>query len=339
MSNPTVSVVMSVYIPESLQRYDDTIRYLHQAVESILQQTYTDFEYIIVNDGSSHHVASILNDYALRDKRISIIHQENCGLIASLNKGIHLARGIYIARMDADDISLPHRFEHQVTYLQTYPRVALYGSAIEFIDGNNAVLSHFFYPTTHAELRTKIMQSNYFAHSSIMMRASVFHEVGGYSSLYLHAEDYELWLRIAQHHNIANSEDVLLQYRVHENNVSWRNAEQQALSVIAAQLTHTYHRIITPEKDILLKNGVEKIHIEMSVMNIFIYWLRMVRRMGSHTEAESVINEVKRWSSNRTLERRIRAKLYREISLSYFSCASYIYGMAFFAKALFIRYK
>ena len=151
MSNPIVSVVMSVYIPESLVYYDDNIRYLYQAIESILQQTFTDFEYIIVNDGSSHYVANILNDYALRDKRISVIHQKNCGLIASLNEGIRQARGLYIARMDADDISLPQRFEHQVTYLQAYPHIALYGSAIEYIDGNNTVLSHFLYPTSNAE--------------------------------------------------------------------------------------------------------------------------------------------------------------------------------------------
>ena len=336
MNNPIVSVVMSVYIPDSSNSYDDNIRYLHQAVESILQQTYTDFEYIIVNDGSSNHVANILNDYARRDKRIFLIQQENCGLIASLNNGIQQARGIYIARMDADDISLPQRLEHQVQYLQTYPRIALYGSAIEYIDGNNTVLSRFLYPTSNAELQTKMKQSNYFAHSSIMMRASVVRHVGGYSSLYPHAEDYELWLRIAQNHDIANCEDVLLQYRVHENNVSWRNAEQQALSVIAAQFTHTYHRSISPQKDVLLGNGVEKIHIEMTVMNIFIYWLKMVRRMGS---SANLIDEVKRWVSNPSLERRIRAKVYREISLSYFACNSYIFGVVFFAKALLIRYK
>src|SRR4051812_26679567 len=124
-ASPTVSVLMAVYNGE---------QYLREAVNSILSQTFKDFEFIIIDDGSTDRSPELLASYARADSRVKLISRPNKGLTKSLNEGLHAARGEFVARMDGDDISLPERFERQVSYLREHPEVVLVGSRVEFID-------------------------------------------------------------------------------------------------------------------------------------------------------------------------------------------------------------
>ncbi len=319
MSNPIVSVVMSVYIPESSDCYDDNIRYLYQAVESILHQTFTDFEYIIVNDGSSHHVANILNDYALRDKRIRVVHQKNCGLIASLNKAINQAHGIYIARMDADDISLPQRFFEQISYIEKHPNLVLIGSSMSCIDRNGKVFLEYNYPTGNEELQKLLIQSNYFVHSSVLFRRDAFLSVGMYREDYIHGEDYDLWLRLSEYGDIANNPMPLLQYRVH-NNISWQKCPQQVKAVFAAKRSAYERRNISCEHEVENNSsGDQEIFstkIEIAIAEHYNFWAILSMKSGQYEIAQQILNiAMERCRISSVVPRNIRAKLVRTFVL------------------------
>ena len=166
MSRPKVSVLMSVYNGE---------RYLSESVESILDQTYSDFEFIIVDDASEDGTWQMLTTYVGRDSRIVLIrNKENIGLTRSLNKGLALARGKYIARQDADDVSVPERLAKQVAFLERHPSVVLLGTAIEWIrDSGDLIGKIGQHPCTDAGIRQKMLLQYSFWHSSVMVRLTV----------------------------------------------------------------------------------------------------------------------------------------------------------------------
>lgn len=207
MKNPQVTVLLPVYNGE---------RHLKQAIESILAQTYTDFEFLIINDGSTDRSEEIILSF--NDKRINYIkNTENIRLIASLNKGLELAKGEYIARMDADDIASPDRLAQQVEYMVEHRDVVLVGSDVEVINEDGT--SRYFYPnilsgaTIHAALAVR----NPFTHSAVMFKKQAVVELGGYSSDDYMAEDLGLWMRLAQQFGagaLANLPFVLMKYRL-----------------------------------------------------------------------------------------------------------------------------
>jgi glycosyltransferase involved in cell wall biosynthesis len=211
MSAPTVSVVMSAYNEE---------RYLGSAMESLLDQTFDDFEVIVVDDGSKDRTPEILASYD--DPRVRVVRQENRGLIASLNRGVDLAQGRYIARMDGDDIAYPERLARQVAFLDAHPDVGLLGTAFDEIDGDGRVIGCRRYPTEDADLRRILIRYNPFFHSSVMMRRELLQRVGGYieaPDLVL-VEDYDLWFRLARVTRLAGLPDVLVARRYHGGNLS-----------------------------------------------------------------------------------------------------------------------
>src|SRR5947209_7771425 len=157
---PRLSVVMPVYNAASVVR---------EAIESILNQTFSDFEFIIVDDGSTDDSGKILREYAGRDDRIRLYTQENHGLVASLNRYCRLANGRYIARMDADDISLPRRFEKQFHFLEAHPEVGILGTWIQDIDENGAPRTAWPVPTDPAVIQWFLMFGNCIAHPSVMV--------------------------------------------------------------------------------------------------------------------------------------------------------------------------
>ena len=210
-SLPVLSVVLPVY---------NGLPYLRQAVESVLTQSFGNFELIVINDGSSDGSQELLESFD--DPRLRIVQQENRGLAATLNIGIAQARGRYLARQDQDDICLPGRFEKQVNFLDENMDVMLLGTAAEIWKGHNRtdrVMSHAI--DGHA-LKFGLLFNNYFVHSSVMMRRSVFERVSGYSEDKARQppEDYELWSRIAREFDVANLPDVLLAYREVPNSMS-----------------------------------------------------------------------------------------------------------------------
>ncbi len=227
MAEITVSVVMSVFNGE---------RYLRPAVESILDQSFQDFEFIVIDDGSTDGSASILDSYQTRDPRVKVFHQENQGLIDSLNRGCGLARGKYIARMDADDISVRDRLSWQVDFLENHSEVGLLSGEVEYINAQGKALCTVHLPTDDQEIRSALSRNECpIPHPAAVMRRSVLLSTGGYRKPFLHAEDYDLWLRFAQCSQLANLDKVVLEYRIHPSQVTSRKLRQQCLSTLGAR--------------------------------------------------------------------------------------------------------
>ena len=227
MGSIQVSVVMPVH---------NCARYVRTAIDSILNQTFTDFEFIIIDDGSIDGTSSILLETATAP-RVRVISQENMGLTRSLNKGVALARGKYIARQDADDISLLTRLEMQVDFLETHSDFGLVGSFVELIDEHGAVLQAIEPPIDNDQIQHYLPIRNCFIHGSVMIRKTSFDRVGGYRIEFPLAQDYDLWLRISESFKVANIPQVLYQYRKTKDGISYRmSALQETYIQIAKQL-------------------------------------------------------------------------------------------------------
>lgn len=207
-----ISVIMSVYNAEP---------YLQMAVESVLDQTFADFEFIIIDDGSTDGSLRIIEDYANKDPRIQIIQNaERMRLSKSLNKGLAAARGIYIARMDADDISLPNRLQIQLDYLERHPEIGVVGGQIRFIDEKNQVNREGRLDTSTALVKWDLNFGSALCHPAVMMRKELVTSAGGYSDEMVYAQDYDLWRRLAEITQLTNLPDVVLYYRLHPVNTS-----------------------------------------------------------------------------------------------------------------------
>ena len=208
---PTVSVVMAVKNGGQIMR---------EAIDSILNQTFTDFEFIIINDGSTDETLEVLAEYS--DPRIQVYSQENQGLARTLNRGLCLATGKYIARQDHDDISLPTRLEKQVEYLEAHPNCGLLGTAAEILDEKSHTGRFHYHPTSTSLLNFELIFNNPFVHTSWMFRSNVISKVGYYSidAMREPPEDYEYVSRIAREYDVANLADVLAIYREMTNSLS-----------------------------------------------------------------------------------------------------------------------
>ncbi len=214
---PRISAVMSVY---------NGAAHLEEAVTSILQQTCADFEFIIVNDASTDATGEILQK--LDDCRVRVItNPSNLGLTRSLNIGLEAARGEYIARMDADDLSLPHRLERQLEFLEKNPAYALVGSSYYQIDEQGRLRSLIEVLTTDADLRVGLRQQNWFGHGSVMLRREAVGQVGGYDEEFAYAQDYDLWLRISEQFKLANLAEPLYCWRASASCLSHRKSREQ----------------------------------------------------------------------------------------------------------------
>ena len=204
MQSPLVSVLLPVYNGEP---------YLKAAIDSILAQTFTDFECIIIDDGSSDGSAALI--LGLDDPRIRFYQQANRGLPATLNRGLSLARGVFIARQDQDDLSHPDRLGLQVAYLQSHPECVLLGTWAQMMEVDRPVNRYHRHPVDDLTLRYQLLFNNPFVHSSVLMRSEAVHRVGGYSMdpEKQPPEDYELWSRLSREGTVANLGQVLLTYR------------------------------------------------------------------------------------------------------------------------------
>lgn len=210
---PQVTVLMSVYNSEP---------FLAEAVESILGQTYQDFEFVIIDDGSEDGSREIIERYAARDSRIVVLANEtNIGLTRSLNRGLEAARGRYLARQDADDVSLPHRLATQVEYLDSHPATGLLGTGYQIIDARGRILGVQRATRGHEALKAElIVKNNALLHTSVMTRAELVRAVGGYNENFTYAQDYDLWWRMARITELDNCSDVLLKWRESEGSIS-----------------------------------------------------------------------------------------------------------------------
>ncbi|MCS3668067.1 glycosyltransferase involved in cell wall biosynthesis [Salinibacter ruber] len=230
MEEPEVSVLMAVYNGRP---------YLKEAVQSILDQTLGDFEFIIINDGSTDGTEGVLDRFVDRDDRVRLVHQENRGLIESLNRGLDMARGKYVARMDADDIAHPDRLQAQVRFLEANPDVGVLGTQVERIDDSGQTDGKWKFPTDPDQVAWRLLFGTCLCHPSVMMRAALIQDLGGYAAWATHGEDYELWTRALLESRLANLPGTLLKYRRHEETVSEQNREIQFETVgRAASILH-----------------------------------------------------------------------------------------------------
>ncbi|MEW6008112.1 MAG: glycosyltransferase [Candidatus Omnitrophota bacterium] len=214
---PKVSVIISAYNAQ---------KYLKEALDSILNQTFSEFELIIINDGSTDKTGVMLRE--VTDKRVTVFNNlSNIGLTKSLNNGLKLARGEYIARMDLDDISLPQRLQLQVEFLENHPSFGLVGTAVVQIDEMGKEIAKINLFTESEQIKKELMLGNQFYHGSIMFRRTCLEKVGLYREEFKYAQDYDLYLRIAEYFDLANLPDFLYKWRLIDNSISIEKKSQQ----------------------------------------------------------------------------------------------------------------
>ena len=210
----------------------DGERFLGKAIDSILAQSLEDFELIIVNDGSADRSGEIIETYLASDRRVRSITLEPTGLIGALNIGLEAARADLVARMDADDIALPLRLEKQLAFLEQNPEVAVVGTQRQRVDTEGRFLRSSTYPCDPEALAKLFLSGgNGLDHPTVMYRRQAVLDVGGYREPFRSAEDRDLWLRLIDHHALANIDSVLLYHRWHEGNVSTRTRYTQLFNI------------------------------------------------------------------------------------------------------------
>jgi len=231
-------------------------RYVAEAVESILAQTFADFEFLIVDDGSTDGTLAILERYANRDARIHLVSRPNTGYLVALNEMLGRSRGRFIARMDADDVALPERFDRQVDYLGRHPDCVMVGSRVTIIDPEGSPLTVMEAPTEHEEIVGSLMASGgqLVYHPSVMFRREALLAVGPYREEFLFAEDLDIFLRLAEIGRIANLAEPLLKYREHFANVGHVKAERQDAAVRAVLEAAFTRRGETPPSAVLRRS-------------------------------------------------------------------------------------
>ncbi|MEM8733645.1 MAG: glycosyltransferase family 2 protein [Planctomycetota bacterium] len=216
---PDVSVVMPAY---------NAGVYLLDAVASIIEQNFRNWELVVVNDGSTDGTPHLLEWFAEQDQRIRVVHQANSGIVAALNRACQEARAPLLARMDCDDIALPDRLKKQVSFMKRNDDCVVVGGAILEIDSDGDPLSFNHLPSDSDDIVSGLLhrRTGHF-HPSTMIRAEAFHSVGGYRPQYQWVEDHDLWLRLAEIGQLRNLTDVVLCYRQHAKSVCWSRAQTQ----------------------------------------------------------------------------------------------------------------
>ena len=219
---------MSVYNAE---------RHLREAIESILSQTFSDLEFVIVDDASTDSTTEILRRYAKQDKRIRLARNaSNLGLTRSLNIGLGLAQGEYIARLDADDISLPDRLKLQTCFADANPQVGAFGGAVEIIDEQGRFLGKTSVPSEHEALQAQLLVDNCFFHSTVMMRRRLVQRLGGYDERLPYAQDYELWWRLSRVARLAALPEALVRLRFSGESITGLYRQEQLQSALEISL-------------------------------------------------------------------------------------------------------
>lgn len=246
----TVSIVMAVYNCE---------RYVRYAIKSMLNQSFDDFEFIIINDASTDKTEQIIDSF--KDPRIVYVgNKENMGQTRSLNKGIKMSRGTYIARMDADDISLPGRLLQQVKFLEKNEDIGVVGTWHQEIDVNNRIIRKLQFPTfPNIKARLillRLVGMPCLSHPTAMIRSEILNDIGLYNENYRICQDYDLWLRVSRKYSIENVPEILLSYRIHKSSLCRKDLErtEREIEDIFTSNIKFYLPNINPEKKKALVN-------------------------------------------------------------------------------------
>ena len=266
-TRPEISVVMPMY---------NGRRFVARAVESILAQTFADFEFIIVDDCSTDGSSDIVRQYSERDGRIRLLtNGRNLDFVRSRNRGIAEARGAFIANMDSDDVALPARLAEQHAFMTANPTVGVCGAAVILIDEDDRELGVRRYRTDDRHLRGRLFLFNPFAQPVTMIRQDVLDEIGSYNPDHILADDLDLWFRIGMKHRFANLEMPLLKYRVHAGSATGQRLEEMhraasrvraiarreygyrpSMVMRAGEMLSSWTMVIPPEQRIAMFNWV-----------------------------------------------------------------------------------
>ncbi len=252
MSQPRVTVLMSCYNAE---------KWLRDAIESVLFQTFTDFEFVIVNDGSRDSTLKIIRSYASKDSRIVVVNKKNTGLADSLNRGIHIARGQWIARLDADDLCEPGRLEKQFNYVLENPAINLLGTGSREIDAAGLPIKIHHYPKTHERLVKRLERHGaFFPHSSAFYSAKLARSIGGYRSCITRAEDKDFFLRLSERGELTCLPDQLVRIRKHQSQISNDDGgRRQLIDSWAASISYFLRRYgVTDPTSVGEKNNLDQ---------------------------------------------------------------------------------
>lgn len=280
-----LSVLMPVYNAE---------KYLRFAIESILNQDFPDFEFIIINDGSTDNSKEIILSYD--DKRIRYIENEkNLKLIATLNLGLSLCQGKYIARMDADDVSDKRRFLKQIAFLEAHQNCVLLGTSANVINKYNEIKGRIMQPSSNDKLQISLLFTNPFLHPSVVIRKSVLDTLI-YDEKAIHTEDYLLWTQIADKGTVANLDECLLNYRWHDSNVSVQEsvAQENLKSNIVRRQLEKLHLFNVSDEELLIHRysfclyqyGKKKKNDDVSLSKIRDWYIKLL----SHNKGYRVYN-------------------------------------------------
>jgi glycosyltransferase involved in cell wall biosynthesis len=227
VNQPKITVLMPVY--------NEKADYLSRAIESILVQTQKEFEFLIIDDGSTDRKClETLDHYARKDPRIRLVHnQKNLRLTKTLNIGLSLAQGEFVARLDSDDFSRPERLEEQLKFMNANPDCVLCGSWVNLVDEKDKIVGEKKPPTSYETIKKGIIGHNFFTHSTWFFRKEVVQEYGGYSEKAVKTEDYDLLLKLIPRHRVENIPQFLGSYRLNQNSISFKgNKEQEKYSLI-----------------------------------------------------------------------------------------------------------
>lgn len=224
-------------------------RFLAESIESVLAQTHADFEFLILDDGATDGSAAIIDRFAALDPRIRPIHRGNRGLIASLNQLLAEARAPIIARMDADDIAYPHRFERQLAFLAANPDYGVVSSWADDIDADGLAMPNNGqdHPADHAGFLEAVHHSTPLCHPATMYRRDLVLAVGGYHRAFQHCEDFDLWLRLAELTKLCSLQEPLLKYRRTDSQVSNRHIVEQKTNAAIAYFAWLERRAGRPD--------------------------------------------------------------------------------------------
>ena len=265
---PAVSVILPAFNAE---------KYLGEAVDSILSQTFADFELIVVNDGSTDRTLEILRSNS--DYRVQIItNDKNLGLAKSLNVGISKARGRYIARQDADDISLPERLQKQFEYMEKHPEVAVLGTGRQTITGDGKIKVND--PPMKSPTFEDMLKSSRIVGASVMIRKECIDEAGGYDDFFRQADDYDLWLRLTKKYPAANLQDGL--YVVRRNTSSLTRQNQKTIEAMTLYRLLARNRATGEINEVafaqIKQNGIESYYEQLSETDKAFYHQRTGKR-------------------------------------------------------------
>jgi hypothetical protein len=337
MESPVVSVAM---VLRNMQRF------VGESVESILNQSFRDFEFVIVDFGSTDESRAIVSRYQANDRRIKLHVIPPCGLSEARNASCFLAQGKYVALMDADDIAFPNRLERQVAYLDQHPEIALLGSAIRCIgpSGESRFLRSF--PMTDGEIRSALQHSTAIQQTTVMMRREILGIVKGYRRAFALAEDYDLWLRVIEHFQVANLPEPLVHYRIHPGQISVQRLRQEVMCWIAARAAAQIRarggadplwetEEITP--DVLTLLGVTQVDFAQALATAYFDWMNAMLQASNDEAVLHLVADLLELSRLAKIDRSMLSEACLNVAQIQFKRGAYLASIGSTARAVSIR--